>query len=248
MDSKNLLLKKLFRAPLFLIVSMFVIAQTSYAGNEFLQGHMLLASNDSENSESDHHDHKDDEHKDDDHHEKPSPITTDNIIAIHDSHSAQYDDNCSECHADIHTRQSLDPTIPDAHVAMLPFAPGKLNDDKKCVWCHRTVDLVQAAGSPKDTLASIRKHVDARTCTLCHGPGGDGKQFYQANFSTLQLSGTDMYGLVCSGCHNNLANSEVKGEDFNEIQEAINENEGGMAPLGALTIDQIQAIADALQN
>jgi cytochrome c5 len=214
---------------------MFVIAQTSYAGNNLLQEFMSLASYESTSHKSDHND-------------EPPSVGEYNIIAIHDSTSKKYEKKCTKCHADIHTRQSLDPSIPDAHVAMLPFAPGKPNDDKKCVWCHRSVDLVQAAGSPKDAMASLRKHVDSRTCTLCHGPGGEAKQFYQANFNTLHLSGSDMYGLVCSGCHGNLSNSKVRGENAAKIQKAIQKNKGGMAPLGALTTDQILAIANALQK
>jgi hypothetical protein len=68
-----------------------------------------------------------------------------NIIAIHDSSSEEYKKKCSECHADIPKAQSLDPSIPAAHVAMFDFAPGKPGDDKQCIWCHRTVDLVQGS-------------------------------------------------------------------------------------------------------
>ena len=171
---------------------------------------------------------------------------TENIIALHISSSPQYNKNCSECHEDIHTRQTLDSSIPDAHVAMLPFAPGETDSDDKCTWCHRSVDLVQAAGSPLMLRTSLRKRIDARLCTMCHGPSGPAKQFYQVNFSSLQLDGAELYDLVCSSCHGVLADSEVEGESAAEIQEKIYENEGGMGPLAALTTEQIQAIAAAL--
>jgi len=160
-----------------------------------------------------------------------------NIIAIHDSKSDQYDKNCIECHADIRNGQSLDPLIPNVHVAMFPFAPGKQSDDKQCIWCHRTVDLVQGSAG------NIRKQVDATLCTMCHGPASPGKQFYHAD---LALDGPELYDLACAACHKDLANSKVKGESARDIQKKIDENEGGMGPLRVLSTEKIQAIADAL--
>lgn len=176
----------------------------------------------------------------------PTGPAAENIVALHNRRSPQYDKHCASCHADIHTGQSLDPMIPDAHVAMLPFAPGRTNSDKQCAWCHRSVDLVQAAGSAFTLENNLRKRVDARTCTLCHGPAGPGKQFYQVSLPALQLDGTELYDLFCSGCHRVLADSQVTGDSAAEIQEKIDGNEGGMGPLGVLSADQIQAIAAAL--
>ncbi len=93
---------------------------------------------------------------------------------------------------------------------------------------------------------NLRKRVDVKLCTLCHGPTGPAKQFYQVSLSSLPLDGSELYDLTCSGCHGLLADSEVEGESAAEIQEKINENEGGMGPLGALKTNQIQAIAAAL--
>ncbi len=254
MGRKILLFKGLFRVPLLTLAAMFIFIPASQAGSESFQVPLLLASNDDYSDEDrdrkKRHEDREEEHEDDDP-DRPDhtpPPTGDgvNYIALHDSSSDQFNDNCSGCHANIHTRQTLDPSIPDAHVVMLPLVPGESND--RCIWCHRSVDLVLAAGSPKDHLSSLRKHIDSRVCALCHGPGGVGKQFYQANFSNLQLNGTEMYGLLCSACHGRLTESEVKGEDAGEIQEAINEDEGGMNPLKVLTTQQIQEIADALRN
>lgn len=190
------------------------------------------------------------EHEDNDDDEVPAtstePTATDNNIAAHDRNSPQYKRNCSDCHADIHTRQTLDPLIPDAHVSMLPFAPGETDTNDRCTWCHRSVDLVQAEGSPSVMPNSIRKRIDPRLCTMCHGPGGPAKQFYQVNLYSLQLDGSELYDLTCSGCHKVLADSEVKGESAAEIQKKINENEGGMGPLVVLKTEQIQTIAVAL--
>ena len=169
-----------------------------------------------------------------------------NIIAIHDVSSKQYNKNCLECHADIPNAKSLDPSIaPAAHVAMFDFAPGKPGDDKQCIWCHQTVDLVQGSAG------SLRKQVDATLCAMCHGPidrngpsGKTVKKFYQAGPSPLD--GALLYDLACAACHKDLVNSKVSGESAKDIQKKIDENEAGMGPLGILSPDEIQAIADAL--
>jgi len=169
-----------------------------------------------------------------------------NIIAIHDSESKEYKKNCSECHADILTRQSLDSSIaPAAHVSMFPFAAGKEGDDKQCVWCHRTVDL-QGTQTEGKSQGNLRKHVDATLCALCHGPSGPGQQFYQAGPSPTEPDGPALYDLVCAACHRDLENSKVDGESAKDIQKKIDEDEGGMGPLGVLSAPEIQAIADAL--
>ena len=159
-----------------------------------------------------------------------------NIIAIHDSSSRQYNNECISCHADIPSAQSLQPSIPNVHVAMIPFTPGE-NDEETCVVCHRTVDLVQGSAG------NIRKQVKATYCAMCHGPAGPATQFYQAD---LALDGVVLYDLACAACHRDLANSKVSGESANEIQEKINENKGGMGPLRFLSTEKIQAIAAAL--
>jgi len=194
----------------------------------------------------DHDRDRDDDDKDDDD-DRPPPGGTPlvNFVAIHDSSSPQYNRNCDSCHAEIHTRQSLNPSIPDAHVAMLPFSPGEGNN--KCTWCHRSVDLIEA-GSPKETGNTIRKRIDPRLCSLCHGPSGPGKRFYAVDFPAVQMDGADLYGLTCSGCHGPLSNpdDDVQGEDAGDIRDAIDENEGGMGVLRVLSDAQINAIAAAL--
>ena len=202
-------------------------------------------SDDKDSDDSDSNDLFSDDRDSDDNNGDGDP-GTENITTIHISSSPHYNKNCSECHEGIHTRQTLDPLIPDAHVAMLPFAPGETDSNDTCTWCHRSVDLVQAAGSPLVMRNSNRKRIDPRLCTMCHGPSGPAKQFYQVNLSSLQLDGSELYDLICSGCHKVLADSEVKGESAAEIQKKINENEGGMGPLGVLKTEQIQTIAVAL--
>jgi hypothetical protein len=169
-----------------------------------------------------------------------------NIVAIHDSSSKQYDKDCIECHASVHTEESLDPTIPPAHLAMFDFAPGKPGDKKQCVWCHRSVDLTQATQTEGISKGNLRKRVDTALCGLCHGPSGPGPQFYQTGLSPTEPDGPALYDLVCAACHRDLNDSEVRDESAREIQEAIEDNEGGMRPLRALSSQEIRAIADAL--
>jgi len=171
-----------------------------------------------------------------------------NIIAIHDSGSEEYNKKCSECHADIRNGQSLDPLIPNVHVAMFDFAPGKPGDDKQCIWCHRTVDLVQGSAG------NIRKQVDATLCAMCHGPfdrngpSGTVKQFYHAGPSPDDPDGALLYDLACAACHEDLASSKVSGESAKNIQKKIDENEAGMGPLRILSNQEIEAIAAALAD
>ena len=84
-----------------------------------------------------------------------------NIISLHINIVNDEKKNCSDCHADVHTGVSLDPVIPDAHVAMLPFAPGGSEDedkrDQRCAWCHGSVDLVQTAGSPLSAKSTVSR-------------------------------------------------------------------------------------------
>lgn len=175
----------------------------------------------------------------------------DSFTALHDWNSSQYEDECLACHSEILSRQSLDPGIHPAHLTMLPFVPGEDEEDT-CVFCHRGVDLVQGTQRIEQSTGNIRRHVDVAVCTLCHAPGragSSGLQLYQATlFPPENPDGPHLYAVLCSGCHRGLADSEVEGESADEIQEAIDEDEGGMGPLNVLTFGEIEAIAAALDQ
>lgn len=171
-----------------------------------------------------------------------------NIIAIHDSSSTQYDKKCGGCHAEIHSRQSQNPSIPAAHPGMAPYAAGRTNDDRQCRWCHRTVDLTQGTQALEKSKGNHRRHVDVALCTLCHGPyrDGPGKQFYQSGLSPTDPDGPVVYEVVCAGCHRGLENSELIGKKAEKIREAIDEDKGGMGVLTVLSTQEINAIAAVL--
>ena len=192
-------------------------------------------------------DHHDDD--DGDHHTPGGgdPGAGVNIIAVHNPSASQYDDNCLVCHGDIPNGQSLNSAIPNAHVAMLPFTPGE--DSDQCVWCHRDVSntLIHAAAQVGAFQTDIRKTVDTQLCGICHGPVGPGKPFFQTGLTTsADPDGAELYHYLCSACHRELANSEVKGESAQDIYDAIAENEGGMGPLSVLNPTWVQAITVAL--
>lgn len=60
--------------------------------------------------------------------------------------------------------------------------------------------------------------------------------------------GAQLYGLNCAGCHGPLATSQVRGASLHEIQEAIQEDEGGMGALAGVPLADLQAIAAALSG
>jgi len=102
----------------------------------------------------------------------PANLTT-NIIALHDSKSPQYRNDCLSCHSSILTEESLDPSVPTAHNAMLAQLPDETTQEK-CVHCHVTTDILQ------HSAGDIRRNVAVQICVTCHGPGGPStKQYYQ---------------------------------------------------------------------
>jgi len=60
------------------------------------------------------------------------------------------------------------------------------------------------------------------------------------------LDGASLYATNCELCHNPLETSTVANQNFSQIKGAITNNFGGMSSLGALSDEQLQAIADAL--
>jgi hypothetical protein len=178
-----------------------------------------------------------------------------NIISAHDSNSDDYERECRHCHAAIHTEESLDPNIPTAHRAMAPFAAGRELDDDQCRWCHLTVDLQEGTQRVENSKGNVRRHVDVELCAFCHGLLGEGDYgrggapvYYQTSpLSPTNPDGPALYELLCAACHGPLEESEVWG-DGDEIQEKIDEDEGGMGALNVLTAEEVQAIAAALEG
>ena len=62
------------------------------------------------------------------------------------------------------------------------------------------------------------------------------------------LDGAQLYADNCQLCHGSLANSDKRGATAAEIQDAIDRGRGGMGSLSFLTPEEVQAIADALNQ
>jgi mono/diheme cytochrome c family protein len=63
---------------------------------------------------------------------------------------------------------------------------------------------------------------------------------------TAVPTGTSLYASNCAGCHGAITASAKIGADFSRIQNAINNNTGGMGALSTLTATDIQAISAVL--
>ena len=107
----------------------------------------------------------------------PIDLTGVNLTAVHDASSRRYDDDCLKCHREVLTRRTLDSTIPDAHLAMLPeiptFSAATGVDNEDCAYCHPTVDL-----GPNRSAGNIRRQVAVGRCSMCHADGPAVSDFY----------------------------------------------------------------------
>jgi len=79
-----------------------------------------------------------------------------NLIALHNSSSPQYDNNCTSCHGKRDNEKSLDPQIPRVHTSHIA-------KEIACTHCHKTVDLIEGSA------ANIRRQVNVEICIECHG-------------------------------------------------------------------------------
>jgi mono/diheme cytochrome c family protein len=103
-------------------------------------------------------------------------------------------------------------------------------------------------------------------CTACHGAdltGGSGPSCFSCHGQQWTedapsggggtgggtggtLDGPTLYANNCASCHGALASTNKPGRTATQIQNAINNNAGGMGYLSTLTSAEVQAIADAL--
>ncbi|PNU20039.1 hypothetical protein C2E25_09640 [Geothermobacter hydrogeniphilus] len=90
------------------------------------------------------------------------------------------------------------------------------------------------------TANEVQSIADALTGNSSGGDGGGN------NGGSMPADGTALYGANCAGCHGDLANTVKPGRTSTQIQAAIDSNTGGMGYLSNLTMQEVQAIADAL--
>lgn len=66
--------------------------------------------------------------------------------------------------------------------------------------------------------------------------------------SPVPLDGQMLYASACAGCHGGGSVSEKRGRSAAQIQAAIDNNEGGMGFLSNLSSEEIEAIANYLNE
>jgi len=67
-------------------------------------------------------------------------LSTQNVVAVHDPASSDYNGDCVSCHGEKTGEVALDGTTPMAHSIMLPQTPGA-DSNTKCAYCHTSVFL-----------------------------------------------------------------------------------------------------------
>lgn len=118
---------------------------------------------------------------------KPDPDTTQNLFAIHDPTSAQFDSDCIRCHGDKINRKSADPkgkifTYHGMHIPVILDAKKVRPEDvtsSDCLTssCHGSTggrsDLIH------ESAGSLRKNVWPFVCVGCHRSSGPGVELFE---------------------------------------------------------------------
>ncbi|MBI5183063.1 MAG: hypothetical protein HY999_01680 [Nitrospinae bacterium] len=101
--------------------------------------------------------------------------TSDNLLAIHDKDSPNYNTDCIGCHGDMQDIGTLDPYLVEAHSINMSTRMCSIpsSGNKRCWYCHRDgTDLLEKSAG------NLRRNVDVAICAQCHGPKGPGKVLY----------------------------------------------------------------------
>jgi mono/diheme cytochrome c family protein len=135
----------------------------------------------------------------------------------------------------------------------MPGVPGQVNGASlyagNCSSCHGALADSSKKGA---TAAAIQAAIAANT-----GNMGSLSKLTALDIQAIAtalavttppttIDGAALYASKCSSCHGALATSGKQGATATAIQSAINNNQGGMGSLSALTADQVAAIAAAL--
>ena len=128
--------------------------------------------------------------------------------------------------------------------ALAPVSTGAALYKSSCLACHGGLSTTSKAGADVVRTQSA----------IASNAGGMG---FLSTLSPLQLqaisstlaaapAGAALYASNCAGCHGAIITSAKIGADFSRIQNAINNNSGGMGVLSTLTAAYNQAIAAVL--
>ena len=122
----------------------------------------------------------------------------------------------------------------------------------ECAGCHQPLDVTSKPGR---TAADIQDAIDGNLGGMGFLSGLTLEEI-QAIADVLPQApvvdpnqppdGIALYASECAGCHQPLDVTTKPGRTAAAIQAAIDSNLGGMGFLGSLTVEEVQAIADAL--
>jgi mono/diheme cytochrome c family protein len=128
--------------------------------------------------------------------------------------------------------------------AISPVPVGAALYTNNCMGCHGGLSTTLKSGADSIRIQNA----------IASNTGGMG---FLSTLAPLQIqaissalvvapTGTALYASNCAGCHGVIATSAKIGADFSRIQNAINNNTGGMGFLSTLAATDIQAISATL--
>jgi len=128
--------------------------------------------------------------------------------------------------------------------AIAPVPTGAALYKSNCMGCHGGLSTTAKTGADAVRIQSA----------ITGNIGGMGSLSALAPLQLQSIAsalaavptGTALYAANCAGCHGGITASAKIGADFSRIQNAINNNTGGMGSLSTLAATDIQSIAAVL--
>lgn len=142
------------------------------------------------------------------------------------------------------------PSSGAAHTHIWNLFGGNVLYDKNCYNCHTNDKRGQDQNRMQATLRplSVASQISAIISPESAPPSTTADVTPDPAFTppAFLMDGPTLYSNYCSGCHGSLTSSTKFNKSFALIKDAITNNTGGMASLGALTDAQLEAIATVL--
>ncbi len=139
-------------------------------------------------------------------------------------------DSCKACHGDDLNGTVLSVAHADREL--------KTDDGGKGIFIPKGTSI-GCGICHKNPLTGKRQPIEPPTNPV--NPGNPGQPPSQPG-----IDGALLYSQNCAVCHGPLTSSSKRGASLSKIQNGIAKNKGGMGKLSFLTVEELQAIADAL--
>lgn len=133
-----------------------------------------------------------------------------------------------------------------AHTHIWKLLGGNVLYDKNCYNCHSNDKRGRNPMNVTFTSSQTSAVVSPSTAPQSVSPSATPDPGFATPSASALPDGSALYASNCSSCHGALTSSTKSNRSFTQIKNAITNNSGGMASLGALTEAQLQAIAAAL--